>query len=227
MTANEQTEYFKVLIKALGEIDKNLADKTAHLPFGFVDLKEGKMSSRSGNIVSAFWLLDETKKRIREGFKEVSEAVLEDLSTGSVKWSMLRFSRESNIKFSIEESIDLAGNSGPYMQYTYARISSILDKSGKANFEAKAVKTFTPELLALGRIVCQFDSNIKTAADNFSPNILTDYLFTLAQNFNAFYEKEKIIGSPEEEEKLIVCLAVKNVIGQGLKLLGINTPEKI
>lgn len=227
MTANEQTEYFKVLIKALGEIDEKIAGKTQHLSYGFVDLKEGKMSSRSGNVVSGFWLLDETRKRIKEQFRDVPEVVLEDISIGAVKWSMLKFSRTSDIKFSIEESIDLAGNSGPYMQYTYARIMSILGKAPNTDFEAISVKTFGPEMLALGRLVCQFDSNIKSASDTYSPNILTDYLFTLAQNFNAFYEKERILGTEDEKEKLMICLSLKNVIGQGLNLLGINTPEKI
>ncbi len=227
MTANEQADYFKVLIKALGEVDEKIAEKTAHLSYGFIDLKEGKMSSRSGNVVSGFWLLDETKKRLKEGFKEVSDDVAEDLAIGAVKWSMLKFSRESNIKFSIEESIDLAGNSGPYIQYTYARISSIISKSSKSDIASISVKNYPPELLALGRLVCQFESVVKTAKDHFSPNFLTEYLFVLAQNFNAFYEKEKIIGSENESEKLAVSLAVKNVIGKGLNLLGINTPEKI
>jgi len=227
MTANEQSEYFKVLIKALGEIDEKIAGKTEHLSYGFIDLKEGKMSSRSGNVVSGFWLLDETKKRLRKGFKEVSDDVAEDLAIGAVKWSMLKFSRESNIKFSIDESIDLAGNSGPYIQYTYARISSIISKSSKGDLASVSVKNYPLELLALARLVCQFESVVKTATEHFSPNFLTEYLFILSQNFNAFYEKEKIIGSENESEKLAVIKAVKNVIGQGMNLLGINTPEKI
>lgn len=227
MTANEQLEYFKVLIKALTLVDGKLGDKTSHLSFGFVNLKEGKMSSRTGDVVSANWLLAETKKRLKEGFKEVGDGVLDDLAIASVKWSMLKFSRESDIKFSIDESIDLAGNSGPYMQYTYARIASILVKSEKDDFEANSVKNLDDELLALGRQVCQFETVVKNSADNFSPNFLADYLFVLAQKFNAFYEKEKIIGGENEDEKLVVCQATKNVIGQGLALLGISALEKI
>lgn len=227
MTANEQSDYFKVLIKALSEINKNLSEKTTHLSYGFIDLKEGKMSSRSGNIVSAFWLLSETKKRLKEGFKEVNDSVAQDLAVGAVKWSMLKFSRESNISFSIEESIDLAGNSGPYMQYTYARISSILEKAGKEDIEANSVKILEGDLLALSRLICQFENVIKQSVEHFSPNFLTEYLFLVAQKYNAFYEKERIIGEEDEMEKLVVSKAVKNVIGQGLNLLGINTPEKI
>ena len=238
MTANEQIDYFKVLLKALEFVDKKIADKTSHLSFGFVNLKEGppgqrpsgpavKMSSRTGNVVGAFWLLDETKKRLKKGFKTVENNVLEDLCVGAVKWSMLRFSRESNISFSIDESINLAGNSGPYMQYTYARIASLLEKGSKPHFEAKSVKSLDQDLVALGRAICQFEIRVKLAADNFSPNILTEYLFLLAQNFNAYYEKEKIIGSAKERERLVVVNAVGNVLKKGLHLLGIATPEKI
>lgn len=227
MTANEQVDYFKVLLAALKLVNPKIAKKTSHLSFGFVNLKEGKMSSRTGNVVQAFWLLDETKNRLKKGFKEVSEEVLEDLSVGAVKWSMLKFSRESNISFDIEESIQIEGNSGPYMQYAYARTQSLLAKGSKSLIEAKLRENFEPELLALGRIICQFESVAKEAAENFSPNILCNYLFVLAQNFNLFYEKKKIIGDPQEEQMLLITKAVGNVLERGLYLLGIETPAKI
>lgn len=227
MTANEQIDYFNVLLKALEKIDVKIATKNSHLSFGFVNLKEGKMSSRNGNIVNANWLIDETKKSLKKGFKEVEDGVLDELSVGAVKWSMLKFSRESDIAFSIEDSIDLAGHSGPYMQYTYARIASLLVKSGFSDFEAISVKNPDPELVALMRLLCQFETVVKDASDRYSPNHLTEYLFHLAQSFNTFYEKEKIIGNAKEKEILTVLMAVKNTIGQGLKLLGISTPEKI
>ncbi len=227
MTANEQVEYFKVMLAALSEIDKNLADKTSHLSFGFVNLKEGKMSSRSGNIVNAFWLIEEVKKRVKKEFPGVSSSVLEDITLSAVKWSMLKFSRESNISFDIKESVQIEGNSGPYMLYTYARTASLLAKSEKALSEAKTRENFDDHLLALARIICQFDSVKKSAADAFSPNVLANYLFTLAQSFNTFYEKEKVIGSEGEEEKLFVILAVGKVLKDGLNILGISTPEKI
>jgi arginyl-tRNA synthetase len=227
MTANEQTDYFRVLLAALKKIDPLISEKTMHLSMGFVNLKEGKMSSRTGNVVGANWLFEETKKRLKEGFKEVTESVLEDISVASVKWSMLKFSRESNMSFSIDESIDLAGNSGPYMLYTYARICSLLEKREKGDFEAKSVKIQNSDLLALGRIICQENIIIKSAADNFSPNFLTEYLFNLAQRFNTFYEKEKIIGSENETEKLATISVVGKVIKNGLGLLGISAPEKL
>lgn len=227
MTANEQTEYFKVMLSALKLIDPKIADKTNHLTFGFVNLKEGKMSSRTGNVIPAFWLLDEIKKRLKNGFKEVENNVLEQLSVGAVKWAMLKFSRESNIAFSIDESIQIEGNSGPYMQYSYARTQSLLEKSSKNLSEAKLREKLNPELLALARLICQFEIHVKTATDAFSPNLLTNYLYTLAQNFNQFYEKEKVIGSDKEEEKLLLVKAVGEVLKNGLQLLGIASPARI
>lgn len=227
MTANEQVDYFKVLLKALSLVSKRIGEKTAHLSFGFVNLKDGKMSSRLGNVVPAFWLLSEVQKRLEKGFKKVEKGVLEDLTMGAVKWAILKFSRESNIAFSIDDSVDLAGNSGPYMQYTYARIHSVLGKSSKKDFEAKSVKSLETEELALARLICQFENVIFGAAHTFSPNLLTNYLFELAKAFNQFYEKNKIIGSPEEEKRLTLSAAAGEVLKKGLYLLGISTPEKI
>ncbi len=238
MTANEQVEYFKVLLAALKLVDPEIADKTKHLSFGFVNLKEAtgpegtlarrvKMSSRTGNVVTANWLLEEIKNRLKNGFKEVSEGVLEELSVGAVKWSMLKFSRESNISFSIEESIQIEGNSGPYMQYAYARTRSILEKSNKNNFKAKTEIVWEGQELALARLICQFENVVFDAGKNLLPNILCNYLFNLAQNFNNFYEKEKVIGSSREEEKLFLVNAVGAVLKKGMYLLGIASPSKI
>lgn len=227
MTANEQVDYFKVVLKALEKIDKEIAAKTFHLAFGFVNLKDGKMSSRKGKVIPANWLLEEVRKSIKTQFKNVSDEVLEQISVGAVKWSMLKFSRESDMSFSIEESIDLTGNSGPYMQYTFARISSLLEKSKVKDFEANSVKNLPPELLALGRELCQFEIHLKSASESFQPNILTEYLFHLAQKINSIYEKEKIIGHQNEKEIVMLLITAKKILGSGLGLLGISTPEKI
>ncbi|MBI4097880.1 MAG: hypothetical protein HY426_02465, partial [Candidatus Levybacteria bacterium] len=177
--------------------------------------------------VSAFWLIEEIKKRLKKGFKSVENDVLEHLAVGSVKWGMLKFSRESNIAFSIDESVQIEGNSGPYMQYTYARTQSLLEKSSKPNLQAKLRENLDPQLLALARVICQFETALNSAADTFSPNILSNYLYNLAQKFNQFYEREKIIGSDKEEEKMILVNGVGMVLKNGLQLLGISAPKKI
>jgi arginyl-tRNA synthetase len=227
MTANEQTEYFKVMFSALSEIDPKIAGKTVHLSYGFVNLKEGKMSSRTGNVISAFWLIEETRKKLKESFKEVSDDILDQIAVASVKWGMLQFSRESDIAFSIEDSVKIEGNSGPYMLYTYARTQSLIKKSSINIPEAKLRENLEPELLALSRLICQFETAIIKSAETFSPNILTNYLYVLAQNFNHFYEKEKVIGSDGEEQKILMINAVGLVLKKGLELLGIEAPSKI
>lgn len=227
MTANEQTEYFKVMLAALSKIDPALGSKTSHLSFGFVQLKEGKMSSRSGNVVTAFWLIDEVRKKIKANFKEVDERTLEHISVGAVKWGMLKFSRGSDISFSIDESITIEGNSGPYMQYAYARTQSILGKAGKTSFEAKSCEKFDTEMLALTRLICQYPYVLENALKSYSPNLLCNYLFELAQKFSSFYESKKIIGSTEEDERLFLVSKVGEVLKNGLYLLGIETPKKI
>lgn len=227
MTANEQAEYFKVLISALSKIRPEIAKNTSHLSMGFVNLKEGKMSSRTGNVVSAFWLIEEVKKRIKEINKDVSDNILEDISIGAIKWGMLKFSRESNMAFSIDESIEIEGNSGPYMQYSHARIQSILEKSGKKVFEAKVRENFDTEMLALVRLICQFSDVKKTANNKLAPSILSEYLFVLAKEFNHFYETKKVIGEKEENERLFLLSGVSKVLREGLYILGIATPNKI
>ena len=227
MTANEQVEYFKVMFSALSEINKKLGDKTSHISFGFVNLKDGKMSSRAGNIVNAFWLIEEVQKRIKKGFPEVKNQVLEDVTLAAVKWSMLKFSRESDISFDINESVQIEGNSGPYMLYAYARAASLLSKGKKRPVEANHGENLEPKLLALARIVCQFETVKKSSIESYSPNILCNYLFSLAQSFSSYYESEKVIGSETEEDKLFVVYALARVLKDGLQILGINAPEKI
>ncbi len=133
ITANEQEQYFKVVLEAMTKVFPDLAQKTIHQSFGFVSLKERKMSSRSGNVITGEWLLDETKRRLKENFEQMEEETLEKVAVGAVKYSMLKFSRKSDILFSFDESISLEGNSGPYLQYTYARTQSVLDKSQISN----------------------------------------------------------------------------------------------
>ncbi len=225
ITAHEQASYFKVVLEAMKKLEPELAGKTEHYTFGFVSLKDEKMSSRLGNIIAGDWLLDEAKKKISENFKEMDEKTLEMVAVGAVKYSMLKFSRVSDISFSFDESISLEGNSGPYIQYTFARTQSVLAKKpansnlGTADLE--------PEELELVRMLAKFSEVIEEAGNNFSPNLLCIYLFELSQKFNLFYQKHKIIGGEKEEFRLSLTKAVGQVIKNGLYLLGIESPEKM
>ncbi len=231
----EQGAYFKVVFKALELINPTFSGKEKHLAYGFVRLKEGKMSSRMGNVVSGEWLLDEAKKRISESFKDMDEKTLEEVAVGAVKYSMLKFGRESDIAFSFDESISLEGNSGPYIQYTYARTQSVLEKvkshpsaslRTKVKSPVKSSKLETEETEIL-RMLTKFSEVVEQAGSDFAPNILCNYLFELCQKYNLFYQKHKIIGGDKEEFRLALTKAVGQVIKNGLHLLGIESPHKM
>lgn len=230
LTGNEQLEYFQVMLAALKKVAPELAEKTKHLTFGHVRLKDGKMSSRTGDVISTQWLLDEAVSRVRKAFPEMDESTAEKVGVGAVKYSMLKFSIPSDIHFSFEESISLEGNSGPYLQYSYVRTRSLLDKA-EQNQEARSMKyelgNMEKEEDELLRFLVQFPYVIEQAANDFSPNLVCNYLFELSQKFNLFYQKHKIIGSENEEFRLLLTQATGQVLKNGLTLLGIETVEKM
>ncbi|MCL5433076.1 MAG: arginine--tRNA ligase [Patescibacteria group bacterium] len=210
IVAQEQEGYFKVVFKALELIDNKFKNSEKHLSYGMVELKEGKMSSRSGNIISAFWLIDEAKKRIKNEFKEITDYVVDKVAVGAVKYSMLKFAKNSNISFSFDESISLQGNSGPYLQYTYARTQSVLAKiqnskiktqNYNSKFKTKGLN-FEAEEAGVLRQLIQFEGIVEDASESFSPNLICNYLFDLAQKFNLFYQKCPILKSEKEEFRL-------------------------
>ncbi|MEX2007276.1 MAG: arginine--tRNA ligase [Candidatus Levyibacteriota bacterium] len=238
ITAHEQGPYFKVILLAMKKIEPELAEKTEHYSFGFVSLKDEKMSSRLGNIISGEWLLDEAKKKIEANFKEIEEKTAEKVAVGAVKYSMLKVTKEAGIAFSFDESISLEGNSGPYIQYTYARTQSVLAKVKSQSFDkaqdkkSKVKSTIQnskleQEEIEIIRMLSKFPEVVEEAGDKFAPSTLCNYLFELSQKFNLFYQKHKIIGGDSEEFRLLLTKAVGQVIKNGLYLLGIQSPEKM
>lgn len=243
LTAHEQSAYFTVVLAAMREVFPDLAEKTIHHAFGFVTLREGKMSSRSGNVIGGEWLIDEAKSRIRSTFKDMDDETAEMVAVSAVKYSMLKFSRESDIQFSFDESISLEGNSSPYIQYTFARTQSVLGGKGKGE-RGKIASRLTVHALPLEkeevqvlRAIARFPEIVEEAGDNFAPNTLCNYLFNLAQKFNLFYQKHQILptnvipNSFQDDNpydfRLSLTFAVGQVLKNGLYLLGIQAPEKM
>ncbi|MBI2074678.1 MAG: arginine--tRNA ligase, partial [Candidatus Levybacteria bacterium] len=173
ITAHEQAIYFQVVLAALKLLFPDLAAKTVHYSFGFVRLKEGKMSSRTGNVITGDWLLDEAKRRIKESFKEMDEETAEKVAVGAVKYSMLKFAPASDISFSFEESISLEGNSGPYIQYTYARTQSVLrkarDKNDNTSLKRRRLLRLEAEEEVLLRLIVKFPEVVEEAGEGFAP----------------------------------------------------------
>lgn len=227
----EQASFFKVTFKVEEFLDeKKFKNKQYHLIYEWVKLKTGKMSSREGNVIEGDWLLDETKNKILKQFK-CYEELAEILAVASVKYSFLKNATQNEIAFDFNESISLEGNSAPYLIYTYVRCQSVLKKTKKCNMTIKKSNNLTinPEELVLLRSFPEYLEVVYEAAKNFSPNLIANYLFDLAQKFNLFYQKYPILKADKETKKfrLLLTNAVGQVIKNGLYLLGIKTVEKM
>jgi arginyl-tRNA synthetase len=233
MTGNEQSEYFKVMLAALAQINPDLAAKTRHMPFGMVRLTTGKMSSRTGQVITADRLIEEAKKRIyiildsnkTNYSKSQKEEIAQKAAIAAIKYSMLRVNAISDIAFDLEASVSFEGDSGPYLQYTYARCKSVLRKAQIGQIGSIGqIGKLNPEERVLSRSLMQFPDVVAEAAQNFSPNAICTYLFHLAQEFNLFYAKHQIIGN---DTRLKLTAATAQVIKNGLYLLGIETLEQM
>jgi arginyl-tRNA synthetase len=223
ITANEQSEYFKVMLAALAEIDPGLAKKTTHLSHGFVNLSTGKMSSRTGDVYSAESLITEVEKAANEQFPDAGGQG--QTAIAALKYDFLKSRLGGDITFDIKESVSLEGNSGPYLQYAHARAASILAKAGENAGEAEGSLDDSERSLALK--ISQYPEIIEKAADELMPHHIATYLYELAQTFNSFYEKSRIIGDGREAIRLKLVRTYKDVLKSGLEVLNITAPEKI
>lgn len=226
----EQAGYFQVIFKALAKLYPQTKDKEYHLSYGWVRLKKGKMSSRLGNVVTGPWLLDEAKKRIKKEFPKVNERTAEEIAVGAVKYSFLKVNPQTEVAFDFDESISLQGNSGPYLQYTYARCQSVLAKAKKqGELNLKNIELNKEEKSIL-RTFYKFPQIVAQAAVDYTPNLLCQFLYDLAQKYNGFYNKHRIIKAKSKETtnlRLVLTQAVAQILQIGLNLLAIKTPDKM
>ena len=234
----EQAEYFKVIFKALELVLPKSKNKEIHVPYGWVRLKEGKMSSRLGNVILGEWLLDEIKKEIKaivEKNKKLpnKEKTSEKITLAAVKYSILKNGLTKDIAFDINESISLNGNSGPYLQYTYARINSILKKSKIKNQKPKTqIKNIKINYSALNEKkeselinkLARYPEAVELAGKNYDPSEIAKYLFELAQMFNEYYHSVPVLKAKKEirAARLALISSINQVIANGLNLLGIE-----
>jgi len=249
VTANEINEYFKVLLKAMELVLPEVAAKTRHASHGMLRLPSGKMSSRTGNITTADSLLGDIKAKLTEHVSEKSdldaserEAVTEIIAVGAIKYSILKQAPGQDIVFDFEKSLSVHGDSGPYLQYTYARLKSILRKSkvstegGSASGGENPKSKASPESLdsetelALMRKLFDFPDIVANAGKRLAPNLLATYLHQLAMVANHFYESTPILKDENTERmnaRLSLVETVARILKSGLNLLGIRSPEKI
>ncbi len=235
VTGNEINEYFKVLLKALSLIRPEIAAKTTHISHGMVRLPEGKMSSRTGNVLTGEWLLNTAVEKAREKMEsgemrvDSMAEVAEQVGVGAIKYALLKNGIGKDIAFSFAESISFEGNAGPYLQYTYARTQSLLRKAEKYDDFDHSPDVLEKEERELLRLLLQFDDVVAEAAERFSPNMVAGYLFELAQRFNLFYQKHQILKEEDSLRsfRLTVTRKVAETLKAGLYLLGIHAPEKM
>ncbi len=231
----EIDEYYKVVKAALTKINPEIGKKSSHLAHGMVNLPEGKMSSRSGNVITALELLELAIKQVRlimtksDLTESEKEEISETVAQGAVKYAFLKNRIGDNIIFDLKSSVTFEGNSGPYLQYTYARAKSVL---AKVNFQNILINqlSLNPEELSILRYLYRFPDIVAQAGTDYTPNQICNYLYELAKRFNTFYNQHSIIKADSETQKNIrlkITSAVAQVLENGLRLLGIKAPEKM
>jgi arginyl-tRNA synthetase len=220
------------------------ADKIFHLSYGMVELTTGKMKSREGTVVDADDLVDEmvttaekhTKElgKVKDFSEEELNELYETLALGATKFYLLRVDPKKRMIFNPEESIDFHGFTGPFVQYTYARIQSILRKVGEDQRATGNDELSIGKLLPLERQLIifleKYSNIISDAADEMNPSVIANYAFNLAKLYNSFYSEHSVANAEnQEKKKLRLCISVMtaNVIKSAMELLGIKVPDKM
>jgi len=239
---NEQDYHFKVLFLILDKLGFDWAKHLYHLSYGMVDLPSGKMKSREGTVVDADDLMEEMTNTARtisqelgklEGYsKEEKESLYKTIGLGALKYFILKVDPKKRILFDPEESVDFAGNTGPFIQYTYARIQSILRKATfdfSIEMSEHEVDLHEKERELIKQIQL-FPEIIQNAAQNHSPAIIANYTYDLVKEYNSFYQTVPILGCENKNEKIFrtqLSAKVAEIIKAAFKLLGINVPERM
>lgn len=237
--ADEQNYHMKVLELILKKLGKPYADGIFHLSYGMVDLPTGRMKSREGTVVDADDLVDEmvkeaaNKTKEKSKVEEFSETELRDLyetlALGALKFYLLKVDPKKRMVFNPEESIDFHGFTGPFIQYTHARIKSILRKESVQPGVAigNKLEKLEKELLLL---LNQYTDIVQEAATQYSPAVIANYIYSVAQTYNTFYTAHSVLKAESEEKKqlrLRLCQLTSNVIKHAMSLLGIRVPERM
>ncbi len=229
ITGNEQDGFFKVVEVAIGEVFSELKGKLSHLSHGMLRLPTGKMSSRTGNVITAEALIEEVKTKVKGD---------EQVAIGAIKYMILRQAIGHDIIFDMEKSVSTVGDSGVYLQYAHARANSLLAKAASLAGKGQTLSTDSQGLTLksetlretheIERLLYRFPEIVERAGQEYAPNYITTYLTELASAFNNFYAHEQVLdGSPESGYRLAIVEAFRNVMKNGLTILGIPAPERM
>jgi arginyl-tRNA synthetase len=235
ITANEQSDYFKVVLEAMRHIDTNIAERTKHIAHGMLRFADGKMSSRKGNVITGESLISAVEamvhKKIEERELETFEKnkIAEMVAIGAIKYSVLRQATGGDIIFDFEKSISFEGDSGPYLQYSYVRANSILEKAKKEGIEPARPLVAPEETTLVERLLSRFPEVVSRAGAEYAPHLIATYLIELASAFNSFYANNQIVNKEDKDSayKVAITSAFASVMKNGLWLLGIEAPTKM
>ena len=236
---NEQDYHFKVLFIILKKLGFSWAGSLHHLSYGMVDLPQGKMKSREGTVVDAddlmnemtdtAALLSEELGKLEGMSKEAKKRLSQIIGLGALKYFILKVDPKKTILFDPKSSIDFAGNTGPFIQYTYARIQSIL-RSKAVTHENHKIESLSSKEKDILKQLLIYPETIQQAAKQYSPALIANYIYDLVKLFNSFYQNISILGGKDldlESFRISLCNEVGNVIRSGADLLGISMPERM
>ncbi|MBO7546223.1 MAG: arginine--tRNA ligase [Paludibacteraceae bacterium] len=241
VVGNEQEYHFKVLSILLDRLGFPFGKELVHFSYGMVELPNGKMKSREGTVVDADELMaamiqdaKEVSKdkvlRLNDITEEEQNEIARKVGLGALKYFILKVDPRKNMLFNPEESIDFNGNTGPFIQYTYARIRSVLRKASEQE-QAKTGKISLEEKeIELIQRITEFPNVIKQAGEEFSPAVICNYAYTLAQAFNSFYHDYSILNEPDEAKRAFrvqLSAVIARTIAKAMQLLGIEVPERM
>lgn len=228
VTDREQARYYEVVLAAAGKIEKSWQEKTLHKTHGRMSFKGKKMSSRLGGFPTAADVLETVLEEVRE-HSELNGEEADAVAIGALKFTILKTMAGKDINFDPETSLSFEGDSGPYLQYTNARINSVLEKALEAGFVPKAEKTVEDLPSDVEKLVTRFPGVVELAISEWAPHHLATYLLGLARAFNSWYGNTKLVD-PENRNtgyNLALAKSVGIVIQNGLQLLGIKSPERM
>ena len=242
VVGNEQNYHFQVLKLVLKKLGYEWSDNIYHLSYGMVELPEGKMKSREGTVVDADDLIADMVATAREMSDELGKldgcsedeaaAICRQVGLGALKYFILKVDPKKTMLFDPRESIDFNGNTGPFIQYTHARICSVLRKAEEAgiNYSARTAVELLPEEIELIKSLAELPSVVAAAGENFAPSMIAAYAYELAKTFNGYYHDHSILREEDEAKRamrLQLAAVVAQVIRKSMSLLGIEVPERM
>jgi len=244
VVGNEQNYHFQVLSILLDKLGFEWGKGLVHFSYGMVELPEGKMKSREGTVVDADDLVEEMVSTAKETSNELGKLdgcseeeannIARIVGMGALKYFILKVDARKNMTFNPKESIDFNGNTGPFIQYTYARIQSVLRKAAEANIVIPETLplnvTLSEKEEGLIQMLSEFAGVVKQAGTDYSPSVIANYTYDLVKEYNQFYHDFSILREENEDLKvfrLVLSANISKIIKLGMELLGIDVPERM